>query len=68
MRKAIFPGSFDPFTLGHLDILKRNFELMDLKEIVISGSAKQKVLDFVDRKPNSLNSFKFRQMYLEDGF
>ncbi len=52
----------------NLDILKRNFELMDLKEILISGNAKQKVLDFVDRKPNSLNSFKFRQMYLEDGF
>ena len=24
MRKAVFPGSFDPFTLGHLDILKRS--------------------------------------------
>ena len=52
----------------NLDILKRNFELMDLKEIIISGNAKQKVLNFVDQKPNSLNSFKFRQMYLEDGF
>lgn len=52
----------------NLDILKRNFELMDLKEILISGNAKQKILDFVEQKPNSLNSFKFRQMYLEDGF
>jgi len=54
--------------LDNLDILKRNFELMDLKEIVISGSAKQKILDFVDRKPSRLNSYKFRQMYIEDGF
>jgi len=23
MTKAVFPGSFDPFTLGHLDILRR---------------------------------------------
>jgi len=52
----------------NLDILKRNFELMDLKEIVISGRAKQKILDFVEQKPNSLNSYKFRQMYIEDGF
>ena len=29
MRKAIFPGSFDPFTLGHLDILKRSLSLFD---------------------------------------
>lgn len=29
MRKAVFPGSFDPFTLGHLDILKRSLLLFD---------------------------------------
>ena len=23
MRRAIYPGSFDPVTLGHLDIIKR---------------------------------------------
>ena len=33
MRKAIFPGSFDPFTVGHYDIVKRGLELFD--EIVI---------------------------------
>jgi pantetheine-phosphate adenylyltransferase len=27
MRKAIFPGSFDPITLGHEDIIKRGFLL-----------------------------------------
>ncbi len=33
MKKAIFPGSFDPFTLGHYDIVKRGLELFD--EIII---------------------------------
>jgi pantetheine-phosphate adenylyltransferase len=33
MKRAIFPGSFDPFTLGHYDILKRGLALFD--EIVI---------------------------------
>ena len=33
MRKAIFPGTFDPFTLGHLDILMRSLSLFD--EIVV---------------------------------
>ena len=52
----------------NLDILKRNFELMQLNDIIISGSSKQKILDFVEQSPNSLNSYKFRQMYVEDGF
>lgn len=34
MRKAIFPGSFDPITLGHLDIINRGLPLFD--EIVIA--------------------------------
>lgn len=33
MRKAIFPGSFDPFTIGHADIVRRALPLFD--EIVI---------------------------------
>lgn len=34
MRRAIFPGSFDPLTNGHLDIIKRSSPLFD--EIIIA--------------------------------
>lgn len=34
IRRAIFPGSFDPFTLGHADIVRRGLELCD--ELVIA--------------------------------
>ncbi len=34
MKKAIFPGTFDPFTIGHYDIVKRGLELFD--EIIIA--------------------------------
>ena len=29
MKKAVFPGSFDPFTLGHLDVLRSSLKLFD---------------------------------------
>lgn len=43
MRRAIFPGSFDPPTNGHLDIIKRSSPLFD--EIVIA------VLNNPDKHP-----------------
>ncbi len=43
IRRAIFPGSFDPLTNGHLDIIKRSLPLFD--EIIIA------VLNNPDKKP-----------------
>ncbi len=41
MKKAIFPGSFDPFTKGHADIVKRSIPLFD--EVIIGiGHNEQK--------------------------
>ena len=34
MKKAIFPGSFDPITLGHVDIINRGVTLFD--EIIVA--------------------------------
>ena len=36
MRTAIFPGSFDPFTVGHYDVLESALQLFD-KVIVAVG-------------------------------
>lgn len=34
MTKAVFPGSFDPFTIGHLDIVKRAAKVFD--EVIVA--------------------------------
>ena len=38
-KKAIYPGSFDPFTNGHLDIVKKASDIFDEVVIVISNNA-----------------------------
>ena len=43
MRRAIFPGSFDPLTMGHLDIIKRSVGLFD--EIIVA------ILNNPDKNP-----------------
>ena len=42
MKKAVFPGSFDPITLGHVDIINRGLELFDEIIIAIGVNADKK--------------------------
>ena len=51
MRKAIFPGSFDPITLGHYDIIKRSIPLFDEIVVAIGINAEKKYMfSLEDRK------------------
>ena len=42
MRKAIYPGSFDPFTNGHLDIVKKSAALFDEVYVVIGVNSQKR--------------------------
>mgnify|MGYP001495065269 CR=1 FL=1 len=44
MQKAIYPGSFDPITKGHLDIIQRAARLYDEVVIVIMPNDEKKAL------------------------
>lgn len=51
MRRAIFPGSFDPITLGHFDIIKRGITLFDELIIAIGvNTDKQYMFSLDERK------------------
>lgn len=51
MRRAIFPGSFDPLTLGHSDIIKRGVTLFDELIIAIGvNSEKKYMFSLAERK------------------
>jgi pantetheine-phosphate adenylyltransferase len=59
MKRAIFPGSFDPITLGHYDIIKRGIELFD--EVIVSigiNSEKKYMFSLEDRKAFIEEAFK----------
>lgn len=50
MKKAIYPGSFDPVTLGHLDVIKRASKLFDHLIIgVLNNSAKTPLFTVEER-------------------
>lgn len=48
--KAIYPGSFDPLTLGHLDIIERSARIVDELVVgVLNNSAKNSLFSLDER-------------------
>ncbi len=59
MRRAVFPGSFDPITLGHYDIIERGLTLFDEIIIAIGINADKKYMfSLEERKKFIADSFK----------
>ncbi|MBO3097505.1 pantetheine-phosphate adenylyltransferase [Gelidibacter pelagius] len=44
MKRALFPGSFDPLTLGHFDIIKRGLKVFDEVVVAIGINADKKYM------------------------
>lgn len=59
MKRAVFPGSFDPITVGHVDIIERALPLFD--EIIVAigvNAAKKYMWSLDDRMAFILNTFQ----------
>jgi len=50
MKKAVFPGTFDPITKGHVDIIKRASELFDEIIIAIGVNSEKKTLFTLEQR------------------
>lgn len=50
MRVAVFPGSFDPLTLGHLDLIKRGSALFDQLAVAVMTNSSKKPLFTLDER------------------
>ena len=58
MKRALFPGSFDPLTLGHYDIIKRGVTLFDEVIVAIGINADKKYMFSLEQ----------RKKFIEDTF
>ncbi len=55
MSSAIYPGSFDPVTLGHLDIIRRSAEMFDEVIIGVLNNTSKTPLFSVEERVNMLS-------------
>ena len=50
MRTSVYPGSFDPVTNGHLDVIKRGLKIFDKIIIAVGSHIKKQPLFSVDER------------------
>jgi pantetheine-phosphate adenylyltransferase len=69
MKKAIYPGSFDPITNGHIDIIKRAQKIFDEVHIsVINNPAKKALFSISERIELIKTVFKKEENIFVEGF
>lgn len=56
MRKAVYPGSFDPVTFGHLDIIERSARMSDHLILAVLNNNSKTPLFSVEERVNMLKS------------
>ena len=61
MKKALFPGSFDPFTLGHADIVERGLALFEHVVIAVGYNEQKKGWIPVEERVRAL-----RELYKDE--
>jgi len=69
MKIAVFPGSFDPFTNAHKDLVDRALSLFDKIYIAIGvNSSKKGLMDFETRKAAITELYKNESKVIVDTF
>ncbi|VEU82677.1 pantetheine-phosphate adenylyltransferase [Acholeplasma hippikon] len=55
MKKGVYPGSFDPLTLGHLDVITRASELVDELYVIVADNPKKKFSFSLEKRLEMIN-------------
>jgi len=56
MKKAVFPGSFDPLTLGHCDIIDRSIKLFDEIIVAVGINSSKKCMFTLEERKKFINT------------
>ncbi len=69
MRIALFPGSFDPITNGHLDVVKRAVPLFDKIIIAVGTNANKKYMFTLEQRMAWISeTFKNQEKVVVDSY
>ena len=67
-KKAIYPGTFDPITYGHIDVVRKALKIVDHIVVAISNGDNKNYLFDIDEKSEIKAKEKFILSISENGY
>ncbi len=64
IKTAIYPGTFDPITFGHIDVIKKSLKLFDNIVVGVSEESNKNYLFTTDERINIVNKALFVDLKL----
>ena len=61
---AIYPGTFDPITFGHIDVIKKSLKLFDKIIVGVSDESNKDYLFSSDERIEIVNKALFKDLKL----
>ena len=62
MKKAIYPGTFDPITFGHIDLIKKSLNIFDKVIVAVSDGNTKNYLFSAEERENLIKKALFNDL------
>ena len=64
MRTAIYPGTFDPLTYGHIDVIKKSLKIADRLIVATTDNVNKEYFFTIDERLSIINNSLFKDLKL----
>jgi len=65
MKTAIYPGTFDPITYGHIDVIKKSLNIFDRVIVATTDNVNKNYYFSIDERLNIINNSLFKDLKLK---
>ena len=65
MKIAVYPGTFDPITYGHIDVIKKSLKIFDKLIVATTDNSDKHYYFSIEERMNIINNSLFKDLKLD---
>ena len=65
MKTAVYPGTFDPITYGHIDVIKKSLKIFDRIVVATTNNTDKDYFFSIEERLNIINHSLFKDLKLK---